>query len=98
MDGTWTPPLRVIESDGRCRLWLGSHAYGDGDSLQEAADDLVDRLLSVASSFRSAGVRIPRELGPPDLRWFDLLYELGEIACAGGDIRARVFGPELEAA
>jgi hypothetical protein len=94
----WSPPLRVCESDGRCRLWLGSYAFGDGDSLQEAADDLVGRLLSIAFSFRSGGTSISAELGPPDLRWFELVYELGEIAAAGGDIRCRVFGSELEAA
>jgi hypothetical protein len=94
----WTPPLRVVESEGRCRLWLGSYAFGDGDSLQEAADDLVRRLLGIAASFRSAGARISPELGPPDLRWFEFVYELGEIAAAGGDIRRRVFGADREAA
>jgi hypothetical protein len=98
VSGNWTPPLRLRESDGRCRLWLGSYAFGDGDSLQEAADDLVGRLSSIALSFRSGGTLISAELGPPDLRWFELVYELGEIAAAGGDIRARLFGSELEAA
>jgi hypothetical protein len=30
--------------------------------------------------------------GPPDLATMDFLYELGEIAAAGGDIRSRLFG------
>lgn len=98
MAESWTPPLRVRESDGRCRLWLGGYAFGDGDTLQEAADDLVRRLLSMALSFRSGGISISAELGPPDLRWLELVYELGEIAAAGADIRPRIFGPELEAA
>jgi hypothetical protein len=99
MAEAWTPGLRVYEKHGRCRLWLGSYAYGDGSSLQEAADELVARLLALAMSFRSgSGVRLSPELGPPDLRWFEFIYELGEIAAAGGDIRARVFGPDRLAA
>jgi hypothetical protein len=95
----WTPPLRIREESGRCRLWLGSYAFGDGASLQEAADALVARLLDVALSFRSAGgVRYPPELGPPDLRWLEFVYEVGEIAAAGGDVRARVLGVDAEAA
>jgi hypothetical protein len=31
-------------------------------------------------------------LGPPDLVAMDFLYQLGEIAAAGGDIRGRLFG------
>ena len=96
---SWTPGLRVYEKHGRCRLWLGSYAYGDGNSLQEAADELVTRLLEIAMSFRcGGGVRFSPELGPPDLRWFEFIYELGEIAAAGGDIRVRVFGPDSLAA
>ena len=94
----WSPGLRICETSGRCRLWLGTYACGEGDTLQEAADDLVTRLLGIAMSFRSGGARFPAELGPVDLRWFELIYELGEIATSGGDIRARVFGPELLAA
>jgi hypothetical protein len=99
MSEAWTPVLRVSEKHGRCRLWLENYAYGDGESLQEAADALVARLLTIAISFRcGSGVRFPPELGPPDLRWFEFVYELGEIAAAGGDIRVRVFGPDRLAA
>jgi hypothetical protein len=99
MAESWTPSLRVCERHGRCRLWLGSYVFGEGSSLQEAADALVARLLFIAMSFRSAGgVRLAAELGPPDLRWFELVYELGEIAAAGEDIRLRVFGSDLKAA
>jgi hypothetical protein len=99
MDGHWTPSLRVSESGGICRLWLGAYAFGDGESLQEAADDLVDRVLRLALGFRSGGgIACPRELGPPDLRWLEFIHELGGIAAAGGDIRERLFGAEREAA
>jgi hypothetical protein len=91
----------VVEAEGRCQLRLGSLAHGEGRTLQEAADDLVFRLLGVAMSWRSGGFRIACELGPVDLRWFEFIHELGEIAAAGGDIRERVFGSadgKLEAA
>jgi hypothetical protein len=99
MAEAWTPGLRICEKHGRCRLWLGDYVYGDGRSLQEAADELVARSLTIAMSFRSgAGVRLSPELGPPDVRWFEFVYELGEIAAAGGDIRVRLFGPDSLAA
>jgi hypothetical protein len=60
-------------------------------TLQGAADDLVQRLLSYAMALRASGFRPPAELGPPDLAAIDFLYELGEMAAAGGDIRGRLF-------
>jgi hypothetical protein len=93
VDDGWTPRLRIHETSGSCRLWLESYAFGDGATLQEAADALVARLLGLALGFRApSGLRVAPELGPPDLRWFEFVYELGEIAAAGGDIRPRVFG------
>ena len=59
-------------------------------TLQDAADDLVQRLLTYAMAFRASGFR-PLELAPPDLATMDFLYQLGEIAAAGGDIRSRLF-------
>jgi hypothetical protein len=97
----WTPELEVVETKGKCRLRLATLAQGEGRTLQEAADDLVCRLLGMAMSWRSGGFRIPCELGPVDLRWFEFIHELGEIAAAGDDIRERVFGAsdgKLEAA
>jgi hypothetical protein len=87
----WTPPLEVAVVAGRCRLCLGGYAYGEGETLQDAADDLVARLLTFAMCFRS-GFTISSEVPPPDLRWLDFVYQLGEIAAAGGDIRDRLFG------
>ena len=93
MSDDLVPALRIRETDGRCRLWLGSFTYGDGSSLQEAADDLVRRLLGLIMSLRSGGeMRFSTELGPNDLTWYEFLHELGEIAGQGGDIRARIFG------
>ena len=94
MASLWTPALDVRDTGGRCRLRLVGFTHGDGDTLQDAADDLVRRLLAMVLSWRSGGFRVPAELGPPDLRWFEFMHELGEIAAAGGDIRARVFGAQ----
>jgi hypothetical protein len=85
------PSLTVTERGGLVRLQLGSFARGDGPSLQDAADDLIRRLLGLAMAVRSSGFKASGEVWP-DLETMSFLYELGEIAAAGGDIRARVFG------
>ena len=41
-------------------------------------------------AFRSSGFRVSSEMHP-DFETMNFLHELGEIAAAGGDIRARVF-------
>jgi hypothetical protein len=88
----WTPVLSVRDVAGRCRLCLGGHVRGEGTTLQEAADDLVRRLLALAMSLQSgAGFRISPEVPGLDIRWFEFLYELGAIAARGEDIRERVF-------
>ena len=92
MTEPWTPTLSIREVAGRCRLNLGGHLHGEGATLQEAADDLVRRLLALAMSLRSeASFRISPEVPGVDLRWFEFLYELGTIAARGEDIRDRVF-------
>ena len=84
------PSLTVTESGSVVRLQLGGLARGEGLSLQQAADDLIRRLLALVVAFRSSGFKASCEVGP-DLETLDFQYELGEIAAAGGDIRARVF-------
>jgi hypothetical protein len=87
------PPLEVRQIGGQIRLLLGALAYGNRATLQEAADDLVARVLTLVMAFRSGGIGpLPREgprLDPATLEW---LYELGDVAAAGGDIRERLFG------
>ena len=84
------PALSVTETGGRVRLDLGGFAQGDGSSLQEAADDLILSILRLVVAFRSTGFRACSE-SHPDLETMNFLYELGELAAAGGDIRSRVF-------
>ena len=47
---------------------------------------------SFATAVRSSGFRVSSELGPPDFAAMNLLYELGEVAAAGGDLRRYLFG------
>ena len=87
----YAPVLSVSEHAGRVRIELGGLAHGNGASLQEAADDLVRRVLAMALAFRSTGWRVSAEFhADPDSMNF--LYELGEFASAGGDVRRRLFG------
>jgi len=88
----WTPRLELREAGRRCRLSLGGWAQGEGETLQEAAGELVAGLQCLAVRFRSSGLSFPPTLGRPDVRELDFLSELGDIAARGGDIRERVFG------
>jgi hypothetical protein len=85
------PALMVHERAGSVRLHLGSLAHGDGQSLQEAADDLVRRVLVIARALRTSGFSVSSE-ARQDMAELSLLFELDEIATAGGDVRARLFG------
>ena len=73
------------------RLLLGSIAHGDGASLQEAADDLVRRVLVLSKAFRTSGFSVASEVAP-DVAALNFVYELDELAASGGDVRARLFG------
>ena len=84
------PSLTITEHGKRVRLTLGDFAYGEGSSLQEAADELLGLILVLVAALRSGGCSASREL-PPDVETMSFLHELGEIVAAGGDIRARVF-------
>jgi hypothetical protein len=84
------PALTVTELEGRVRLTLGGLATGHGASLQEAADDLICAILRLVMAFRATGFRVTSEFRL-DLEAMNFIYELDEIAAAGGDIRSRVF-------
>jgi hypothetical protein len=85
------PALTVRERSGGVRLHLGSVAHGDGASLQEAADDLVRRVLALGRALRTSGFAVSTEF-PCDMAALCLLAELDEFAAAGGDVRTRLFG------
>ena len=90
MFGT-APALTVTEVGDRVRLELAGLARGEGDSLQDAADELVRVMLRLADAVRSTGFRVTPELAA-DLELLDYLHQLGELAAAGGDVRSRLFG------
>jgi hypothetical protein len=85
------PSLTVRESAGAVWLELGGIARGKGNSLQEAADDLIHSILGVVMAFRSSGFRVCPE-AYPDFETLNYLAELGDVAASGGDIRELVFG------
>jgi len=90
---SYRPALAVQEHAGGVRLHLGSLAHGEGPSLQEAADDLVRRVLVIAKALRTSGFSVSLEI-VHDVAGLDFLCELDEIAAAGGDVRTRLFGAE----
>ena len=94
----FTPTLRVNEIDGRVRLGLVGFFTADGATLQEAADELVWKLLAAVMALRSGGIANLCAVSRPDMAQVAFLWELGEFAAAGGDIRERLFGPSSLAA
>ncbi len=87
------PPLHLMESGGRCRLWIRGCAFGEGATLQEAADDLIRRLLGLAGQLgECSAVRISTDLPRPDPRLVALMHEVAQIAARGEDVRERLFG------
>jgi hypothetical protein len=82
--------VNISEVGGLVRLDLGGLARGEGSSLQEAADALIRRAVELALAFRTSGWTVSLEVCP-DIETLSLLCELGEIAAAGGDVRARLF-------
>ena len=87
------PTLRVCEIGGRVRLGLDGFGEVEGDTLQDAADELVARLLFIAIVIRSGGVGPLCSECCPDLTVLDFVWQLGELAAAGGDPRELLFGP-----
>jgi hypothetical protein len=94
----FAPTLRVDEIAGRVRLSLDGVASAEGATLQEAADELVWKMLAAVMAFRCRGVDGLSATRRPDMNLVRYLWELGEIAAAGGDIRERLFGPSSLAA
>ena len=89
-DMSFMPALTLTETGGVVRLELGGFVRGQGRSLQEAADELIARVLELVLAFLSTGPVASREL-PADLETMNFLHELGELAASGRDIRSRIF-------
>src|SRR4051794_22526105 len=91
--GAWAPPLSLSESGRGCRLSLAGLGHGHGATLQEAADELVSRVLDVALAVRAGGLTCTTGL-VPDLHSVAFLHEVAEVAHQGGDVRGLVLGAE----
>jgi hypothetical protein len=91
VNNRWSPRLELRESAGRCRLSLAGLTHGDGQTLQEAADDLISRISRLVMVYRASGVTVSLETGCPDPELLDFVWELGERAARGEDIRERIF-------
>src|SRR4051794_26034680 len=90
MDG-WMPELTVGESGGgRCRLTLAGLTYGDGQPLQDAADDLVQRLVTMALALPHGGLATSSSLPPPDARILRYLHVVAGHAASDDDVRQHV--------
>jgi hypothetical protein len=94
----FSPSLRVTEANGRVRLWLDGLAFADGSTLQDAADGLVRKMLTMAMTIRSGQICCSCSGLRPDPALLDYLWRLGQIAAAGGDIRQLLFGPTTASA
>ena len=95
----FTPTLWVAEIGDRIRLGIEGLVSAEGLTLQDAADGLVLKTLAAVMAFRSDGLGgYGSELCRPDMALVKFIWELGEIAAAGGDIRERLFGPSSMAA
>jgi hypothetical protein len=94
----FTPMLRVEEVGGRVRLTLDGVVSAEGPTLQEAADELVWKVLVAVMEFRSRGVSGLGTVCRPRAELVSLLWELTEIVAGGGDIRERLLGPGSMAA
>jgi hypothetical protein len=88
----FAPTLRVDEIAGRVRLSLDGFFFAEGPTLQEAADELVWKMLVTVMAFRSRGISGLSAVGRPDMGLVGFLHELDKIAAAGDDIRERLFG------
>jgi hypothetical protein len=94
----FTPTLRVTEVGGQVRVGLDEFGFGEGRTMQDAADALVCKMLAAAIALRSGSI------GPfssdllPDPAAVRFLWELSELASRGGDIRERLFGVRRAAA
>ena len=95
----WTPELRLQSLGEACRLSLVGVTYGNGATLQEAGNDLLTRLFDLGLAVREGRMRYSSDSGRPDQRVMDYLWEIGDLAARGGDLRDRVFGvPEQRSA
>jgi len=87
----WVPVLSVREIRDGCRLTLSGIAHGDGATLQQAANELVTRVVEVSVALRG-GLTFSSSLPPPHAGLLTFLHEIGTRAARGEDVRDLVLG------
>jgi hypothetical protein len=87
---SWAPVLTLRERDGRCRLALSGLTHGEGRTLQEAADELVARVLVVAVAVSRGGFPFSTELRPPDRDVMAFLHDVAGLAGEQDELRRYV--------
>jgi hypothetical protein len=88
-----TPP-RPRGGDRRCRVWLGGWLCGEGDTMQAAADDLVDRAITLASGLGASPLAPTptANTGEPSRSVIRLLWRLGRRVSRAEGEQELVFG------
>jgi len=87
----FTPALRVRSDFRGVRLTVAGITHGSGPTLQDAADELVRKLLVILMAFRGGAVAPPARGLMLDPGVQEFISELGDYAARGGDIRDRLF-------
>lgn len=78
-------PVPTLIGD-RVRLGVDGLVSADGATLQEAADELVATILGVVKALRSGGIAgMSSELCRPNMDLVKFIWELRELAAAGGE-------------
>jgi hypothetical protein len=83
--------LHTYVTGNGIRLELGAWSYGNGRTVEEAADDLVARLRGHATALWRGGFRMTSEMPRIEPEFLAFLWELGDMESRGQDIRERVF-------
>jgi hypothetical protein len=92
----YTPSLHVLTTAQCVCVTLAGITTASGPTLEDAADELVRKILLIAMAFCSGSVR---PAGPElklDPAVHEFIWELAGIAARGRDIRDRLFG-EIDA-
>ena len=75
------------------RLGLDGFSHVEGETLQEAADELVTHMVRIATAFQAGTIGPMSTECAPDPAQFDFIWRLGDHVAAGGDPRHLLFGP-----
>ena len=86
------PLLRTTVTDAGIRLELGTWSYGNGATLETAADDLVRRLSDSRNDPSHQRVLIHSGSRHAGRDFVDFLWELSEVADTPEAVRHTLFG------